>query len=107
MAGDQQRRVAGRCLRICRRSASSSIAASTSCRCRFTPSSVGECERLDTVLAQQQAHSEIGLAIRPAALMRGPSAKPQVKAVSLSRVCVTSSSAATPGRDRRDITFRP
>ena len=68
------------------RSASSSIAASTSWRCRFTASSVAASDAASTGSSHSSSRRpRSASAIRPAALMRGPSAKPHVPAVGRSR----------------------
>ena len=74
------------------------IPASTSWRWRFTASSRSASASASIRSSHSSSRSPRSASlIRPPALMRGPSAKPQVNAVSLSRACVTSSSAAMPG----------
>ena len=88
--------------------AASSTPASTVCRWRFTASSRSAISRACSGSSQSSRRRPRSASLmRPPALMRGPSAKPQVMAVGLSRVAATSSSAAMPGRSRAPISFRP
>ncbi len=89
-------------------SAESSIAASTCWRLRLVVSRVCARARASTGSSDSSRRSPRSeVLMRPAALMRGPRAKPQVKAVGRSRAAAASSSAAMPGRARRAMTRRP
>ena len=79
--------------------AASRIEASTCWRWRLTASRVAARARASTGSSQSSRRRPRSASLmRPAALMRGPSAKPSVWALGTSRICATSISAAMPGR---------
>ena len=85
-----------------------SISPSTSCRRLFTSSSFSAMARASIASSESNNRKpKSASAMRPEALMRGPSMKPSVCALGISFCPATSSKAASPIRPRLPSTFKP